>query len=96
MKIQGHAKMLAAKDHPELALKLMDEGAKAPDRLMTIQITAHDWNCPKYITPRFNAAEMTQLVGRNLAGWRHVLPNWKLKTNVCALNKENKNEPFDF
>ena len=73
--------MLAAKDHPELALKLMDEGAKATDRLMTIQITAHDWNCPKYITPRFNAAEMTQLVGPELS---------RLEARIAELEAENE------
>jgi predicted pyridoxine 5'-phosphate oxidase superfamily flavin-nucleotide-binding protein len=81
LKIQGHAKMLAAKDHPELTLKLMDEGAKAPDRLMTIQITAHDWNCPKYITPRFDAGEMTQLVGPELS---------RLEARVAELETENE------
>ena len=81
LKIQGHAKMLAAKDHPELTLKLMDEGAKAPDRLMTIQITAHDWNCPKYNTPRFDAAEMTQLVGPELS---------RLEASIAELEVENE------
>lgn len=81
LKIQGHARMLDAKDHPELTLKLMGEGAKVPDRLMTIQITAHDWNCPKYITPRFDAGEMAQLVGPELS---------QLEARIAELEAENK------
>ena len=81
LKIQGHAKVLAAKDHPELTLKLMDEGAKVPDRLMTIHITAHDWNCPKYITQRFDTAEMTQMVGPELS---------RLEARVAKLEAENE------
>jgi predicted pyridoxine 5'-phosphate oxidase superfamily flavin-nucleotide-binding protein len=82
LKIQGHAKMLAAKDHPELTLKLMGNGAKAPERLMTIQITAHDWNCPKYITPRFDTAEMTQLIGPEVS---------RLEARIAELEAENEN-----
>ena len=81
LKIQGHAKMLDVKDHPELTLKLMDDGAKTPDRLMTIQITAHDWNCPKYITPRFDAGEMTQPVGPELG---------RLEVRIAELETENE------
>lgn len=81
LKLQGHAKTLEAKDHPELTLKLMGDGGRAPERLMTIQITAHDWNCPKYITPRFDSGEMTQLVGPEIS---------RLEARIAELEAENE------
>jgi predicted pyridoxine 5'-phosphate oxidase superfamily flavin-nucleotide-binding protein len=80
LKLQGHAKVLEAKDHPDLTLKLMDNGARAPERLMVIDITAHDWNCPKYIMPRFDAAEVSQLVGPEMS---------RLEARIAELEAEN-------
>jgi len=80
LKLQGHAKVLEAADHPELTLQLMDNGARAPERLMVIDIVAHDWNCPKYITPRFDSAEVSQLVGPELS---------RLEARIAELEAEN-------
>lgn len=80
LKLQGHAKMLEVKDHPELALTLMDNVGRPTGRLMTIQITAHDWNCPQYITPRFDSAEVSQLVGPELG---------RLEARIAELEAEN-------
>jgi hypothetical protein len=30
------------------------------ERLFSIQVEAFDWNCPKFITPRFTAAEVEE------------------------------------
>ena len=30
--------------------------------LVTVEVTAFDWNCPKYITPRFTAEEVAEAV----------------------------------
>ena len=32
------------------------------ERIFLIEVTAYDWNCPKYITPRFTAAEVDEVV----------------------------------
>jgi predicted pyridoxine 5'-phosphate oxidase superfamily flavin-nucleotide-binding protein len=63
LKLLGHARVLAAREHPALA----DQLAPAPalrgrvERLFLIDVIAFDWNCPKYITPRFTAAEVEVL-----------------------------------
>ena len=32
------------------------------ERLFFIDVLSFDWNCPKYITPRYNAAEVEEAV----------------------------------
>ena len=36
------------------------------ERLMTIRITAFDWNCPKYIEPRYTEDEIQKMIGPRL------------------------------
>ena len=49
---------------------------------MTIRIAAWDWNCPKYITQRFDTAEMTALIGPEMS---------RLETENAALRAEIAN-----
>jgi len=63
LKLLGHARVLDARQHPELA----DELAPGPlrkkvERFFLIQVISYDWNCPQYITPRFTAAEMENYI----------------------------------
>jgi predicted pyridoxine 5'-phosphate oxidase superfamily flavin-nucleotide-binding protein len=62
LKIIGHTEVLAAKDHPALAAELApaDVPVRLVERLFRIRVTGYDWNCPKYITPRFTAEEVEQ------------------------------------
>jgi hypothetical protein len=56
----GHAKVFDAREHPDLAAKvapLTGHGAKV-ERVFIIDILSYDWNCPKFITPRYTAAEV--------------------------------------
>ena len=62
LKLIGHMKVEEAEDNPELAAQLFTAGAAPAERLVTIQLTAMDWNCPKYITPRFTEAEVNAAV----------------------------------
>ncbi|MEK6216246.1 MAG: pyridoxamine 5'-phosphate oxidase family protein [Boseongicola sp.] len=62
LKIIGHAKMVAAEDEPELAARLETVGQGPVERLATIRITAFDWNCPKYIEPRFTESEIEAML----------------------------------
>jgi len=32
------------------------------ERIFLIDVVSFDWNCPKYITPRYTAAEVEQVV----------------------------------
>ncbi|WP_299614797.1 pyridoxamine 5'-phosphate oxidase family protein [uncultured Tateyamaria sp.] len=63
MKLQGRAKFQSAADAPDLAAQLAVEGQGRVERVVTIALEAFDWNCPQFITPRFDASEIAQLVG---------------------------------
>ncbi len=63
MKLQGRATFQQATDAPELANRLAVEGQGRVERVVTIALEAFDWNCPQFITPRFDSAEIAQLVG---------------------------------
>ena len=59
LKLLGHARVLDARQHPELVDQLAPEPLrKKVERLFLIQVISYDWNCPQYITPRFTAAQM--------------------------------------
>lgn len=55
LKILGHARVEDARAHPELVAQLADSTMQsAVERLVFIEIVSFDWNCPKYITPRYS------------------------------------------
>lgn len=58
LKLIGHMKVEEAADNPALAEQLFTEGAAPAERLVTIALTAMDWNCSQYITPRLTEAEI--------------------------------------
>jgi predicted pyridoxine 5'-phosphate oxidase superfamily flavin-nucleotide-binding protein len=59
LKILGHARVEDARQHPELVAQLADpEIQRIVERLFFIEVVSFDWNCPKYITPRYTAAEV--------------------------------------
>jgi len=63
LKIIGHATMVSAEDDPDLAARLETVGQGPVERLTTIRVVAYDWNCPKYIEPRFTEAEIETMLG---------------------------------
>ncbi len=63
LKILGHARVEDARQHPELVAQLAEPDARGiVERLFIIDVLSFDWNCPKYITPRFTAAEVEATV----------------------------------
>lgn len=62
LKVIGHAEILAKADDPELAARLPAPAGGEIERIFRIEVAAYDWNCPKYITPRYTAAEVDELV----------------------------------
>lgn len=80
LKLIGHAKVVPASDDSELAARLSTEGEGPVERLMTIRIVAIDWNCPQYITPRFDTSELTALVGPEMS---------KMEARIAELEAEN-------
>jgi predicted pyridoxine 5'-phosphate oxidase superfamily flavin-nucleotide-binding protein len=63
LKILGHARVEDARQHPELVAQLAEPEARGlVERLFFIEVLSFDWNCPKYITPRYTAAEVEEAV----------------------------------
>lgn len=63
LKLLGHAEVLDARDHFEMVAKVAaPEMVRITERIFKIRIVSYDWNCPKYITPRYTAAEVAELV----------------------------------
>jgi len=63
LKILGHARVEDARQHPELVAQLAEPEARGlVERLFFIEVLSFDWNCPKYITPRYTAAEVEAAV----------------------------------
>ena len=63
LKILGHARVEDAREHPELVTQITDlKMRSAVERLVFIDVVSFDWNCPKYITPRYSAEEVEEHV----------------------------------
>ncbi len=63
LKILGRARVEDARQHPELLAQLAEPGTRdLVERLFFIEVISFDWNCPKYITPRYTAAEVEAAV----------------------------------
>jgi len=64
LKILGHARIEDARAHPELVAQLADPKMRSSvERLVFIDVVSFDWNCPKYITPRYSLEEVEELAG---------------------------------
>jgi ferredoxin-NADP reductase/predicted pyridoxine 5'-phosphate oxidase superfamily flavin-nucleotide-binding protein len=63
LKIWGRARAVDARTEPALLAKLESPDFRAPvERGILIQVEAFDWNCPKYITPRYSQREVEALI----------------------------------
>jgi len=63
LKILGHARVVDAREHPELAGRLVgSKGRAVVERVVLIDVVSYDWNCPQHITPRYTAAEVEALM----------------------------------
>jgi len=80
MKLQGRATFQQAEDATDLATRLTVEGQGRVERVVTIALEAFDWNCPQFITPRFDSSEIAQLVGPEMD---------KLTARIAELEAEN-------
>ena len=63
LKIFGQAKLVEGDSLPEELRKIENyPGAGNIERGIIIEVEAFDWNCPKYIVPRFTEAQVRSLV----------------------------------
>ncbi|MGE4112310.1 MAG: pyridoxamine 5'-phosphate oxidase family protein [Burkholderiales bacterium] len=64
LKIWGRARLVDEDTEPALIAQLESPRYRAPvERGVVITVEAYDWNCPKYITPRFTEPEIRELEG---------------------------------
>ena len=64
LKIWAESRVIEAIDDPGLLEHLRVAGYTGHiERLVLLDIQAFDWNCPRYITPRYTVEEMHSLVG---------------------------------
>jgi len=63
LKLIGHAIVVEANDDQGLLEALQQKDAPTPERLVTVELAAIDWNCPKYITQRFKKEEIDTMIG---------------------------------
>jgi uncharacterized protein len=63
LKILGHARVEDARAHPELVEKFAEPKVRGiVERLVFVDVVSYDWNCPKYITPRFTPAQIEEAI----------------------------------
>lgn len=62
LKILGTAEVLTPAEARDFADRLAVAPRTVVERYFRVTITAFDWNCPKFITPRFTAAEIESAV----------------------------------
>ena len=63
LKILGHARIEDARQHPELVTQLAEPETRGiVERVFLIEVISFDWNCPKYITPRYTEEELRAAV----------------------------------
>lgn len=65
LKIWGRARAVDERTEPALLAQLESPDSRAPvERGIVIQVEAFDWNCPKYITPRYSQNEVEALLAQ--------------------------------
>jgi predicted pyridoxine 5'-phosphate oxidase superfamily flavin-nucleotide-binding protein len=63
LKILGRASVVDAREQPELIAQFAEAETRGiVERIFLIEIISYDWNCPKYIAPRYTAAEVEEAV----------------------------------
>jgi uncharacterized protein len=63
LKILGHARVLDARENADLVAEMAEPGVRGMvERIFVIDVLSFDWNCPKFITPRFTSAQIEEAV----------------------------------
>ncbi len=78
LKIFAHAEAKSLTDDPKLAEVIATPGYRGKaERAFVLRLDAFDWNCPQHITPRFDAPDVAEALG-------------KMKRRIEELEAENK------
>lgn len=60
LKILAHVEAIDAAADEELTELVTPPGGGRPERIFKLDLVAFDWNCPKYIVPRYTEDEVAQ------------------------------------
>lgn len=64
LKIMGNARIEDARSDSDFVRKLSAPNErKQIERVVVIDVLSFDWNCPKYIAPRYTIQEVEELAG---------------------------------
>jgi uncharacterized protein len=63
LKILGHVRVLDARENPEWVERVAAPAERRlVERIFVVDVVGFDWNCPKYITPRYTEAEVREVI----------------------------------
>jgi len=63
LKILGHARVEDVRENTALAERIAQGNVRNKvERVVTIEVVSYDWNCPKYITPRYSLDEVEEAI----------------------------------
>ncbi len=83
LKILARVRVQPADEAPDLAAQLHVEGGGRVERVFTLEVEAFDWNCPQFITPRFTAEQIREIVASQVE--QLSAENEALKARIAAL-----------
>jgi ferredoxin-NADP reductase/predicted pyridoxine 5'-phosphate oxidase superfamily flavin-nucleotide-binding protein len=86
LKILGRARIIDEENEPELLARLESPDFRARvERGILIRIEAFDWNCPKFITPRFTESEFAARASRTKREPASATPQEAIGTGALKL-----------
>jgi len=88
LKIYAEVETVDFKDRPDLVDLIIPEGHESiTERIVLLHVIAFDWNCPKYITPRYTIEEINDMF---MPLQEHIK---ELKSEISRL--KNEQQPTD-
>jgi len=63
LKILAHAEVIDATNETALTDLVAPLDGPRPERVFKLKLVAFDWNCPKYIVPRYTEDEIALAIG---------------------------------
>lgn len=88
LKLVGQMTMVDASADPALTDRVKVTGQGPVERVSKIELSAMDWNCPKYIEQRYTQDEVLALVGPQLAKRDQTIDQLKKKLWELGVNAE--------
>lgn len=85
LKIYAETETVEIAGHPDLANLIIPKGYEGiAERIVLLHVIAFDWNCPKYITPRYTIEEISEML---TPLQEHVR---ELESEILRLKKEQQ------